>query len=83
MRIISWQKKISVHVNNRAQHKGTLQKNLTSGNKNREQFEVKQEILNSWLVTLNSNVKPETFNWIQSQFMLYLVRIYLIKMYMK
>lgn len=47
MRTISWQKKISVHVNNRTQHKGRLQKNLTSGNRNREQLKVKQEILNS------------------------------------
>lgn len=75
MRIISWQKKISVHVNDSVQHTGRLHKNLTPRNKNREQFKVKQEILNSQLGPRNSKVKPETFNWIQSQFMLYLVHI--------
>lgn len=75
MRIISWQKKISVHVNDSVQHTGRLHKNLTPRNKNREQFKVKQEILNSLLGPRNSKVKPETFNWIQSQFMLYLVHI--------
>lgn len=46
-RIISQQKKISLHVNDTAQHTGGLQENLSSGNKNRGQFKGKQEILNS------------------------------------
>lgn len=47
MRIISWQKKISVYVNIRAQHTGRLEKDLTLGNKNTEEFKVKQDILKS------------------------------------